>query len=187
MFLNGLPQKKGVSPSVNLGNGLIKPVKDVFSVNLSPSAPPVTNVLSVVEGLPVGTRLENFWQVLGPEGFESKSSIHPEGRVQPSFQSQTPSHQNPSDMERICQSPQEQLLAGGIAFSPSKTSGRKSKGSILSRVLQQTLHCPQTKSKVAANLRSQCPQPVSQGQNLQNGNSGINSPILTTRGVGNVA
>ena len=39
-----------------------------FSVNLSPSAPPVTNVLSVVEGLPVGARLQNFWQVWAQKG-----------------------------------------------------------------------------------------------------------------------
>ena len=68
VFLNGPPQKKGVSPSVDSENGLIKPVKDAFSVNLSPSAPPVTNVLSVVEGLPVGTRLQNFFQVCAQKG-----------------------------------------------------------------------------------------------------------------------
>ena len=53
VFLNGSPQKKGVSFSVNSENGLIKPVKDAFSVDLCPSAPPVTNVLRVLEGLPV--------------------------------------------------------------------------------------------------------------------------------------
>ena len=30
VFLNGPPQKKGVSPSVDSEDGLIKPVKDVF-------------------------------------------------------------------------------------------------------------------------------------------------------------
>ena len=122
-----------------------------------------------------------------PEGFKSKSSIYPEGGVQPPIQSQTSSHQNPSDKERICQSPQGQLPAGGIAFPPSKTSGRKSKGSVLSGILQQALHCSQTKSKVASNLRSQCPQPVPQGQNLQNGDPRVHSPISVTRGVGHVA
>ena len=68
VFLNGPPQKKGVSPCVNSENGLIKPVKDGFSVDLSPSAPPVTNVLSVVEGLPVGARLQNFWQGWAQKG-----------------------------------------------------------------------------------------------------------------------
>ena len=68
VFLKGPPQKKGVSPSVDSGKGLIKPVKDAFSVNLSPSAPPVTNALSVVEGLPVGAQLQNFWQVWAQKG-----------------------------------------------------------------------------------------------------------------------
>ena len=40
---------------------------------------------------------------------------------------------------------------------------------------------------MAANLGSQCPQPVSQGQNLQNGNSRVHSSVLTTRGVSNIA
>ena len=67
MFLNGPPQKKGVSPSVSSENGQMKPVKDAFSVNLSPSAPPMTNVLNVVEGLPVGA-LQIFWQVWAQKG-----------------------------------------------------------------------------------------------------------------------
>ena len=114
-----------------------------------------------------------FLASLGPRGFKSKGSINPEGRVQSSIQVQTSSHQDTSDKEWICQSPQEQLPAGGIAFPPSETSCGKSKGSILSGVLQQTFRCPQTKSKMVAHLRSQCSQPVSQGQNLQNGNPSI--------------
>ena len=57
--LTGQPQKKGVSPDIQKNQ--IKPVKDALSVNLSP-APPVTNVLSVAEGL-VGVNLPKVWQV----------------------------------------------------------------------------------------------------------------------------
>ena len=39
---------------------------------------------------------------------------------------------------------------------------------------------------MAANLGSQCPQPVSQGQNLQNGNPRVYSPIPATRRVGDI-
>ena len=123
---------------------------------------------------------------LGPKGFKSKGSIDPEGRVQSSIQTQTSSHQGSSDKEGICQSPQEQLPAGGIAFPPSETSCGKSKGSILSGVLQQAFHFPQTKSKMAANLRSHCPQPVSQSQNFQNRNPSVHSSVLTTRRVGDI-
>ena len=128
-----------------------------------------------------------FLASLGPKGFKSKGSFDPEGRVQSSIQVQTSTHQDTSDKERICQSSQEQLPAGGIAFPPSETSCGKSKSSILSGVLQQTFHCPQTKSKMAANLRSQCSQPVSQGQNLQNGNPRVHPSIPSTRRVGDIA
>ena len=66
VFLTRQPQKKGVSPIT--GNGPIKPVKHVSSVNLSPCAPPVTNVVSAVEGLAVGTRLQKFCQVWAQKG-----------------------------------------------------------------------------------------------------------------------
>ena len=125
-------------------------------------------------------RLQNFWQVWYQKGSSPRV-------VQSSIQSQASSHRSPSDKERIWQSPQEQLPAGGITFPASETSCGKSKGSVLSGILQQALHCPQTKSKMAANPRSQCPQPVSQGQNLLNGNPRVHSPILTTRRVGNIA
>ena len=69
----------------------------------------------------------------------------------------------------------------------SETSCRKCTGSVLSGVLQQAFHCPQTKSKMVANLRSQCPQLVPQGQNLQSGNPRVHSSIFTTRRVGDVA
>ena len=124
---------------------------------------------------------------VGPKGFKSKGSIDPERGVQSSIWAKTSSHQGTSDKERICQSPQEQLPAGGIAFPPSETSYRKCTGSVLSGVLQQAFHCSQTKSKMAANPRSQCPQPVPQGQNLQNGNPRVHSSVTTTRRVGDVA
>ena len=40
---------------------------------------------------------------------------------------------------------------------------------------------------MASNLRSQCPQPVHQDQNFQNGDPRVHSPISATRGVGHVA
>ena len=40
---------------------------------------------------------------------------------------------------------------------------------------------------MATNFRSQCPKPVSQDQNLQNGNPRVHSPIPATRRVGDVA
>ena len=56
MFLTGQLQKRGVSPDTKIQ---IKPVKDVSFVDLS-TAHPVTNVLTVIEGIPVGSDCKNF-------------------------------------------------------------------------------------------------------------------------------
>ena len=56
VFLTAQPQKNGISPDTEKIE--IKPVKDVSFVDLSPSVPPVTNVLSVVEGIPSGAQLQ---------------------------------------------------------------------------------------------------------------------------------
>ena len=53
VFFTGQPRKKGVlSPDTEKMQ--IKHGKDAAFVDLSPSAPSVTNVLSVVEGISVG-------------------------------------------------------------------------------------------------------------------------------------
>ena len=120
VYLNRPPQKKRASESVDSENGLIKMF---FSVDLSLSAPLVTNALSVVEGPPVETQLPEILTSLGPKGFKSKGGIDPEADIQSPIQAQASSHQGISDKEWIfTQSPQAQLPAGGIAFPPSETS-----------------------------------------------------------------
>ena len=57
-------------------------MKDTSSVDLSPSAPPVTNVLSVVEGILVrALSVQKFWQVLAAKG-----CFDIEGGTQPKLQ-----------------------------------------------------------------------------------------------------
>ena len=73
VFLTGQPQKKDISP--NRDKIQIKPLKDASFVDLSPSAPPVTNVPSVVESIPVGARMQNFLQVLAAKGWSQLHSF----------------------------------------------------------------------------------------------------------------
>ena len=124
---------------------------------------------------------------LGPKGFMSQSGFDLEEGVQPSFQDQTSCHQDTSDKERICQSLQEQLPEGDIAFPPSQASGRKGQNTILSGFLQPTVHCPKTKSKLATYFGPSCFKTVSQGHNLQNGNTRVHSTVPSTRRVGHFA
>ena len=126
----------------------MKPVKSVSSVNMSPSAPPVTNVLSAVESLAVGARLQKFRQIWAQKGLSPRVILILKDGYNLPFKIK-PTLTRVPDKERICQSPQEQLPESGIAFPPSKTSGEKGQNTILSGILQPTFHCPQTKPKMA--------------------------------------
>ena len=62
---HGPPQKKGVSPGVSdshLRRGLLNSVKGVSCVTQLSCVNLVTNVKNAAQNLPVGTRLQNFWQ-----------------------------------------------------------------------------------------------------------------------------
>ena len=143
MFLNRPPQKKGVSPNVSSGNGQIKLVQDAFFYRSISFCPSCDKCPQCYRRSAFGGKTAKVLASLGPEGFESKGGLDPEGGIQPSFQDQASSHQDTSDKELICQSPQEQLPAGGIAFPSSETSCGK--GTKLSGILHQTLPCPKTK------------------------------------------
>ena len=63
-FAHGPPQKK-VSPGVSdchLKRSLLNSVKGVSCVTQLSCVNPVTNVTNAAQNLPVGTRLQNFWQ-----------------------------------------------------------------------------------------------------------------------------
>ena len=59
LFAEGLSQKKDVIPDHQIP---IKSVKSAFCVDQLSSAHTVTNVPTVVSSLPVGSRLQNFWE-----------------------------------------------------------------------------------------------------------------------------
>ena len=62
---HGPPQKKGVSPGVSdcqLKRDLLNSVKGVSCVTQLSCVNPVTNVKNAAQNLPVGARLQNFWQ-----------------------------------------------------------------------------------------------------------------------------
>ena len=79
VFLNEPPQKKGVSPSVNSGNGLIKPVKNVFffckSVSFCYSC---DKCPQCCRRSACGGPTAEILASLGPKGFKFKGSIYPE-------------------------------------------------------------------------------------------------------------
>ena len=61
----GLPQRKGLSPGltdVKLKDCQLKYVKGVSSVTRLSCVIPVTNINNAAQNLPIGARLQNYWQ-----------------------------------------------------------------------------------------------------------------------------
>ena len=93
----------------------------------------------------------------------------------------------PFDHQWLCKPLEEPLPEGGFASTDQEKGSREGQGSNLSSLFQQTVHCPQTKSKMAANSRSQCPEQIFERQNIQNGDPGNNQNLTAARGVGDLA
>ena len=91
-----------------------------------------------------------------PPRRKSEGCVHIERRLHSSVQTQTSTGERPIDNQWVCKPPQEPLPEGGFACIDPQKGSREDKGSNLSSLLQQVIHCPQTKPEIAANIRPQC-------------------------------
>ena len=147
---------------------------------------PVTNVKNVASNLPVGARLQNFWQTWLDLGAGPKVvQILKEGytlpfRIRPKLTRSPPSH------KLLWQSPQEPLPAGGITLAyRQKHSGISTKPNI-SGIFQPTVFSPKAQQQVETYIRSGQIESFPQGGEIQNGDTGKYQNIPPTRGVGHL-
>ena len=124
---------------------------------------------------------------MGTTRCKPKSSVHTKRGLCSPIQSPTLPSEGSPDSKRLCQSHQRLPLARGSTSLNQEEGSREGQGSNLSSLLQQTIHCPQTEPKVAANLGPQYSKSVFMRKNIQNGNPGDNSNLLTTGRVGDIA
>ena len=124
---------------------------------------------------------------LGLSGGKSESGVNFEGGLFAPIQTQTPSSMIPPDSQWLCTPQEKHLLKGGDTNPVAQKGCRDGKGSSFSSLFQQTIHCPQTESKMATNLGPQCSKQIFEHKNIQNGNPGNNSDFLATRGMGDIA
>ena len=122
-----------------------------------------------------------------PPGCKSKGSVNFERRLHSPIQNKTPTSKRPIDNQWLCKPPQEPLPEGGFACIDQQEGSREGKGSDLPSLLQQIVHCPQTKPEMAANLGPQCSKPIFECKNIQNGDPRNNLSILATKGMGDIA
>ena len=180
-------QKKDISPSskskkeINSVKGVSIVDHCVFAQNV-PSAPNVAHVK------PVGGRLQSFWQIWSLVGANPRVvSILKDGYIL-LFKLRPPLVRDPLIITNqwVCKPPQEPLPEGTFACTDHQEGSREGKGLDLSSLLQQVVHCPQTKSEMAANPRPQCSKQIFERKNIQNGDPRDNSNFLT-RGMGDIA
>ena len=127
--------------------------------------------------------LENLARSRG----RSEGSSNPARGLPPPLPDPAPTHKVSLSHKPLCQSPQEQLPAGGITSAyRQKRSGKGSKSKI-PRVVQPTISSPKTQQQMVANTGSKQTKPFPQGGKVQNGDTGNHQNIPPTRGVGHLS
>ena len=124
--------------------------------------------------------LENLVESRG----RSENSSNPEGGLHSPLPDLAKSYKVTNCRKLLWQSPQEQLPAGGITSAYRQKCSRAGQKSIISGVFQPTLFGPKTKQQVEANSGSEQTKSLSQGGEIQDGDTGNHQNIPPTRGVG---
>ena len=119
-------------------------------------------------------------------GCRSESSSDPKRGLHPPLSGPAKTHKVTHSHKLLWQSPEEQLLTGGITSAYRQKCSRTSTKPHISRVFQPTFSSPQTKQQVAPDLRPQPSKLISQDGEIQNGDTGNHQNIPSTRGVGNL-
>ena len=121
---------------------------------------------------------------LAGSGSRTKSSSDPKRGLHPSLPDPAKAHKVTHGCQLLCQSPQEQLPAGGITSAHSQKCCRTSKTP--NWVFQQTISSPKTQQQVVTYSRSEQTESFPQGGEIRNGDTGNHQDIPLTRGVGHL-
>ena len=179
-------QKRELSPGsagCYQSKSKLKYVEGASSVIQLYCVQPETNVMNVASNLPVGARLQNFWQTwldLGESNSNSKTRVHP------SLSDPAKAHKISHSRKLLWQSPQEQLPVGGITSANGQKCSRACPQPNISGVFQPTFSGSQNQQQMETDLRSEQTKPLSQGGEIQNGNTGNHQDLPPIRGVGHL-
>ena len=105
-------------------------------------------------------------------GCRSESNSNPERGLHPPLSDPAKTHKVSHSHKLLCQSPQEQLPAGGITSAYTQKRSRTSAKPNISRVFQPTIFGSKTQQQVETYTRSEQTKSISQGGEIQNGDTG---------------
>ena len=117
-------------------------------------------------------------------GCRSENSSNPERGLHPPLSDPAKTHKISHCHKLLCQSPQEQLPAGGITSAFGQKGNRTGPQSNISRVFQPTVFGTQTQQQVETYTGFKQTQSLPQGGEIQDGDTGNHQNIPPARGVG---
>ena len=123
---------------------------------------------------------------LAGSGCRSESCSNPERGLPPPLSDLAKTHKISHSHKPLCQSPQEQLPAGGITSAYRQKHSRTGTKSNISGLLQPTVFSPQAKKQVEAYTRSEQTKFLPQGAEIQNGDTRNHQDFHPRRGVGHL-
>ena len=157
-------------------------MKGVSCVTQLSCVKPVTNVKHVVSYLPVGARLQNFWQTwldldAGPkvvqilkEGYTLPCRIRPKLTRSPTVIS---CYANPHRNSYLLEAYRQKCSKAGTKSN-------------IPRFFQSTIFGPEAQQQVETYTRSEQTESFPQGGEIQYGDTGNHQDIPATRGVGHL-
>ena len=123
---------------------------------------------------------------LAGSGCRSENSSNPERGLHPPLSDPAKAHKVSHSHKLLCQSPQEELPAGGITSAYRQKCCRTSKASNISGGFQPTIFSPKTQQQVEAHIGSGQIEPFPQDREIQNGDTRNHQDLPPTRGVGHL-
>ena len=119
-------------------------------------------------------------------GCRSESSSNPKRGLHPPLSDPAKTHKVSHSHKLLCQSPEEQLLTGGITSAYKQKCSGTGKSQNISELFQQAFSSPKTKQQVETYPRPQQSKFISQDGEIQDGDTGNHQDIPATRGVGHL-
>ena len=180
----GHSQKKEITPwraDCQFKNQKLKSVKSVSCVTQLSYVQPVTCAPNVVSNLPVGARLQSFWEIwLGLGAGPKMVQILREGYTLP-FRTRPNLARSPSVVSCYVQLP-----VRGITSAYRQKCCRIGPQSSISGVFQLALSSTETQQQMEAYFRSEQIESFPQNGEIQNGDTGNHQDVPPTRGVGHL-
>ena len=187
MFILQPGIRKGISPGLSVVMSKDCPLKRVFFCHSIALCPTCDKCSSCCKKSACRGQTSKLLANLAGKRCRTKNSSNLERGLHPPISDPAKPHKVSHCHKPLCQSPQEQLPAGGITSAYRQKCNRTGPQSNISRVFQPAFSGTQTQQQVEAYTGPKQTKSFPQGGEIQNGDTGNHQDIPPARGVGNLS